>query len=148
MIHFEDITEKNIKDVLALSITKTQEPYIESIDECLKEASEYHTWRPKAIYDDDILIGFMMYGMFERVWFDRFLIDMRYQGRGYGKKAAKKALELLKAEYHQDEVYLSVYPSNTLALRLYESLGFKKTGELDTKGEHVMVYRYDEGREI
>ena len=40
----------------------------------------------------------------------------------------------------KDRVFLSVYDDNQGAIRLYEKLGFAFNGELDTKGERVMVY--------
>lgn len=141
MIHFKDITKHNRQEVLKLAVDSSQESFIESVAECLKEADEYPAWRPKAIYADEILVGFMMYGMFERVWFDRLLIDKRYQGKGYGTKVVSEALKMLRTEYGQKEIYLSAYPDNHKALKLYERFGFVKTGELDTKGEQIMVHR-------
>ena len=49
-------------------------------------------------------------------------------------------LERLPKEYGKDRVFLSVYDDNQGAIRLYEKLGFAFNGELDTKGERVMVY--------
>ena len=42
---------------------------------------------------------------------------------------------------------LSVYENITRAIRLYEQIGFCFNGEYDTKGEHVMVYLWEKGRE-
>ena len=37
------------------------------------------------------------------------------------------------------DIYLSVYEENHVAISLYQSYGFKFNGELDTKGEKIMV---------
>ena len=75
-----------------------------------------------------------------QLWLDRLLIDRAYQGRGYGAGAVAALLERLPKEYGKDRVFLSVYDDNQGAIRLYEKLGFAFNGELDTKGERVMVY--------
>ena len=79
-------------------------------------------------------------GMSYQLWLDRLLIDRAYQGRGYGAGAVAALLERLPKEYGKDRVFLSVYDDNQGAIRLYEKLGFAFNGELDTKGERVMVY--------
>ena len=83
-IHVEPVNDKNREAVLALKIHETQKGFVESPEQCLKEASEETCWRPVGIYDGDQLIGFSMYGYFwqylpfGRVWLDRLLIDRDY----------------------------------------------------------------------
>ena len=110
--------------------------------ECFEEAQECALWKPLAIACDGEYVGFTMYGEFidpYRVWFDRFFIDERYQGKGYGKAVIGIILENIAKDYNCKEIHLSVYPHNTPAISLYKKMGFVFTGELDTKGEHVMV---------
>ena len=144
---FKAVTPENREEVDSLSILPEQEGFIETIDECLQEAAEISEWRPIGIYDGDTIIGFAMYGEIkddkvfgERVWFDRLLIDKRYQGRGYGKEAVIKIRDLIKNEYDCDKIYLSVYDDNPKAIKIYLNSGFEFNGELDTKGERMMVY--------
>ena len=73
------------------------------------------------------------------MWLDRFLIDKRFQGRGYGKPTLKLLIERLVNEYNCTKIYLSIYDDNVNAIKLYEDLGFKFNGELDINGERVMV---------
>lgn len=69
----------------------------------------------------------------------RLMIDKKYQGKGYGKKVIELALDFIrtfpcgKAEY----CYLSYEPKNEHAKRLYESFGFKETGDMD--GDEVVA---------
>ena len=77
-LHIEPITNKNRQEALALKLAPYQKGYVETIEECLKEADHKKCWRPVGIYDGDTLVGFAMYGFFwmyfpfGRVWLDRF----------------------------------------------------------------------------
>lgn len=147
MINFKAVTEVNRAEVEGLSLLEFQEGFVESVSQCLNEADRNSIWHPKAIYVDETLIGFAMYGFFEkegsqgRLWLDRYLIDQKYQGKGYGKAAVKALLVNMMLEFNQEEVFLSVYPDNISAIRLYESIGFKFNGEKDINGEDVMYYK-------
>ena len=50
-------------------------------------------------------------------------------------------VERLEREYHKKRIYLSVVEANRPAAALYESFGFRFTGERDTHGERVMCLR-------
>ena len=139
---FTPVTEQNINIFTQLHVANNQLDNIETVMECFEEARESSLWRPFAIACDGVYIGFTMYGEFinpYRVWFDRFFIDERYQGNGYGKLAMPLILENISKSYNCKEIHLSVYPHNLPAINLYKQFGFIFTGELDTKGEHVMV---------
>ena len=60
-----------------------------------------------------------------------FFIDKDYQGKGYGKSAAKTAVRILKAADSEKPVKLSTEKDNAKAQSLYVSLGFKLLPELD-----------------
>ena len=45
-------------------------------------------------------------------------------------------------KYQTNKLYLSVYDTNSSAIRLYQQLGFVFNGELDTNGERVMEWTY------
>ena len=140
-INIRRVDSDNYEEVKSLKVGEGQEGFIETNEECLDEAKELDLWRPVGIYDGNELIGFSMYGLFEeqsRVWLDRFMIDRRYQGKGYGKAAIKIMIDRLIDEYNCKEIYLSTYIENVNAINLYESIGFRFNGELDTKGEKVM----------
>ena len=143
------VTRENEKEILKLHVAKGQEGFIETTAQCMGEAHEFSQWRPVGLYEGEELVGFAMYGLWKsegkngRVWLDRFLIDGRFQGKGYGKEALLKLLRRLKEEYQCDEVYLSLYEDNKVASHLYEEFGFCYNGELDMHGEKVMVLKKD-----
>ncbi|MEG2194433.1 GNAT family N-acetyltransferase [Clostridium sp.] len=144
-IKLKRVCKENYKEILDLHVGKGQEGFIETTEECLNEAKELSLWRPVGIYNDDILVGFAMYGLFKeegefgRVWLDRFMIGCDYQGKGYGRASLKVLISELYDEYNYNEIYLSIYDDNKNAIKLYEDTGFYFNGELDINGEKVMV---------
>lgn len=144
-LKIKKINKDNYEEVLKLQVFEEQVGFIETVEECLEEASENSSWRPVGIYDEDTLVGFSMYGLLHeveyrgpRVWLDRILIDKNHQGKGYGKASVEILLRRLQEEYHEPRTYLSVYDDNEAAVKLYKKVGFVFNGEIDTKGEKIM----------
>ena len=54
-----------------------------------------------------------------------YFIDVRQQGKGYGKAAARLAVRLLKVANPAVPIRLAVEPENQKAQRLYHTLGFR-----------------------
>ena len=155
MIHLEKLTYENFDDVFELKVKKVQYPFVAS--NCYSIAEAYVTMMcgghvfPFAIYNDKRLVGFIQIGYGENadqdgvsvekdnyeIW--RFMIDKRYQGRGYGREALKLALDFIrtwpcgKAEF----CWISYEPENEIARKLYASFGFEETGEMD--GDEIVA---------
>ncbi len=148
MIHLEKLTYDNFDDVFDLKIKREQYPFVASNLYSVAEAyvtlvNGGHVF-PFAIYSDEKLVGFIQLAYGENadqdgvsvekdnyeIW--RFMIDKRFQGRGYGKEALRQALEFIrtwpcgKAEY----CWISYEPENEAAKKLYASFGFEETGEM------------------
>ena len=106
--------------------------------------SVYETgWTIKGIEVEDKLIGFAMYGFDEETanyWICRFMIDHKSQGKGYGRKAVELVLDEMKQLDGCNSIYLSTEPENEIAIKLYESLGFQKTGNIN-EGEAEFVLK-------
>ena len=60
-----------------------------------------------------------------------YFIDKKFQGMGYGKAAAKLAIKILRAADPKTPLKLSTEVHNTKAQKLYQTVGFVKTDELD-----------------
>lgn len=144
-IEIKEITKDNLQEILSLHVSKAQETYIESVEECLEDATECHFYRPVGLYRDGVLVGFCMYGFFPsegqngRVWLDRYLIDEQFQGQGLGSIMLQALIAHLIKLYHCNEIFLSLYDDNQRALHLYQKHGFQFNGEKDINGEQVMV---------
>ncbi len=60
-----------------------------------------------------------------------YYLDQDYQGFGYGRTAAKLAVQILTAAEPNVPVKLSTEHSNKKAQKLYSSIGFQHLGETD-----------------
>ena len=135
MVKLREITNDNLEEVLKLRISKAQEEFVSSTAHSLAQAWVYkESAFPFAIYADDVLVGFIMLGYYEAksqytLW--KFLIDERYQNKGYGRSALKLAIEYLIENFNVSEIYTGVAFKNYLARDLYYSMGFRETGEKD-----------------
>lgn len=144
-ISIRDVTQENVQDILKLSVRELQASFIETTEQCLEEAEECSIYKPVGLYSDDCLIGFAMYGFFPeemengRVWLDRFLIDSRYQGFGYGTIMLEALIQKLVIEFSCTQIYLSVFEENRAAIHLYQKFEFRFNGEFDLKNERIMM---------
>jgi diamine N-acetyltransferase len=144
-IEIREITAENLKEILALRVRDSQKSYIESIEQCLEDATECTSYQPVGLHRNGELVGFAMYGVFpcenkkSQVWLDRYLIDERFQGQGLGSRMLEALIAYLVQLYHCDEIYLSLFKNNQRALHLYRKFGFNFNGEKDINGESVMV---------
>ncbi|MFF2755325.1 GNAT family N-acetyltransferase [Psychrobacillus sp. NPDC058041] len=105
--------------------------------------SIYETgWIVRGIEVEDKTIGFAMYGLDEdtnNYWICRLMIDYTCQGKGYGREAVQLILDEMKQLDGCETIYLSTEPDNEVAIKLYESFGFQKTGKInDGEAEFVL----------
>ena len=164
-ITLEKITYKNyIETIWRLKVSRKQKNFVASNNNSLAEAYVAITngcvALPFAICKNNKPIGFLMigYGMSEDedlegedpafiemvkksycLW--RFMIDKRYQGKGYGKKAMQLALDYIRTFPcgKADTCWLSYEPENEVAKKLYASFGFI---------EQPQFYKGKEGEEM
>ena len=135
-IYLKDIDEDNLVECTLLTTDKDGkhyvfEEFVASNAFSIAQSKVQKGWNVKAIYDDDLMIGFTMYGYcYEEAFYEicRLMIDHKYQGKGYGKLALIKIIEEMKKQEDCKEIYISFDPKNNIARSLYESLGFKDTG--------------------
>ncbi|MBD1222095.1 GNAT family N-acetyltransferase [Virgibacillus halodenitrificans] len=142
-ISIRKINSSNESAVRKITLKEDQKNFIESVDECLEEANTVPQWRPVAIYNEEEMVGFAMYGSFgpnKDTWIDRIIIDEKYQGNGFGKKAMFRLIEIVSKEYGVKDIHLSIVEENKVARHLYESIGFKYINEKDPNGELIFKY--------
>ena len=60
-----------------------------------------------------------------------YYLDKDWQGKGFGKTAAKLSVQILKAAMPELPIKLSTEKDNKKAQRLYRSVGFQLSHELD-----------------
>ena len=89
-----------------------------------------------------MVVGFIMMGYYEAkkyytLW--KFMIDSRYQNKGYGRKALELGIQYLREHFDVSEIYTGVIPGNIKAKKLYESIGFKETGLVESGMEEMRL---------
>lgn len=135
MVELREITMENLDDVLNLKVAKGQERFVSTTAYSLAQAwVSRETAYPFAIYADGVAVGFIMLGYYEErnqytLW--KFLIDEKHQRKGYGREALGLGLRYLLDRFHPHAVYTGVAFGNSAAKGLYESMGFRETGETD-----------------
>jgi diamine N-acetyltransferase len=145
-IYLRPITSENWIECIELKPTAQQQQagFVASNVVSLAQAYGEPWWRPYAIYADQTMVGFVMVGRWPESGVDprheealpgidcilRFMIDGRYQGRGYGRAALQQVLVQIKAQPDVRAIHLSYEPDNRVAARLYASAGFQPTGRI------------------
>lgn len=66
--------------------------------------------------------------------FGRFLIDKKFRGKGFGKKAIFIILDYAFNHLNLHSIYLDTFKSNIKIIDFYEKVGFKQEG---IKREHI-----------
>ena len=143
MIELREITKDNLNTVLALEVFDHQKAFVSSVVASLAQAYVYKdTAFPFAVYAGNTLVGFIMLGYYEArnqytLW--KFLIDKKYQNKGYGKEALKKGIQYLQNTFHAKEIYTGVSVGNEQAKHVYKSLGFVETGLVEDGMEELKL---------
>jgi diamine N-acetyltransferase len=149
-IRLERVTRDNWQQVIKVDIADEQRRFLEtpSVLYAIAELQFYSTYTPYAIYDDDTMVGFAVYGYLPedraKGWIPLLIIDHRYQGKGYGRAAMEAIIQAIQ-EGAPDcrEIALSYKLDNTVAERLYLSIGFEKTNQIDEHGQVTMRLKFE-----
>jgi diamine N-acetyltransferase len=141
-ITLREITRDTWRDVAKLKLADGQEKFVApnwySMLEALFSDGELHS---RAIYTDDTLIGYTMYGIepkTQECWIVRLMTDKDHQGKGYGRQAMALIIDLIRQTYNCKEIFISFEPHNSVAKKLYESIGFQDTGRIE---DEELVFR-------
>jgi diamine N-acetyltransferase len=142
-VTLREITPENFKECINLKVSAAQTDFVASNLMSIAQSKIYPTANPFAVYADEKLVGFVMYGFDtddEHFYLGRLMIDEQHQGKGFGRAATLEVIERLKEIADCREIYLSFVPENTGAEKLYSSVGFERTGKISESGEIVMRF--------
>ena len=138
-VRLESVTPENWR--MALAVSPEQEPFVADATTLLARAYAYREdGRAVFIYADETPVGMALhYALpdFQAYDFSQLFIDARWQGRGYGRAAARLVLDEMKADGRYRACVLCYIEGNDEARRLYEKLGFTHTGEAD--GDEIIM---------
>jgi diamine N-acetyltransferase len=135
------INDANRNAVQGLTISADQSRFVDDVRSSLVEATTYEQppWC-RAVYHGDIPVGFVMLADDDptcpwRYFLWRLLIDVRYQGRGFGRAAVEQTAGYVRGRPGGDELVTTValygdVRDDASPLGFYRRCGFVNTGEL------------------
>jgi diamine N-acetyltransferase len=131
MVILQDLTPQNWHNCIGLRPHPDQEAFVESNLYSIAQSKVEAFWVPQAIYANTTMVGFVMHGKIAEGEYEigRIMIDQHFQRRGYARAAMELVIERLRGLSDCMVIKLSHVPGNTIAARLYTSLGFTYTGE-------------------
>lgn len=153
VVTLQEITEEILRPILKLEVSEAQRNFVAPNPVSVAQAyfQRDHAWF-RGIYADETPVGFLMLydDPREPVYFLwRFMIDARYQGMGYGRKAIELLIEHVKTRPAATEIKVSYVPGEGTPGPFYAKLGFVETGEME--GDEVVMalqLEYGEGEEV
>ena len=144
MILFKDITSENWKECIRLKLNDDEKEFISPNVYSIAEAQFYPKAISKAIYDDDQMVGYTLFGEDEDdsnlFYIDRLMISKDFRNKGYAydsirliiKESIKKGFTLIGT---------SVELENLKIQNLLKKLDFYTKNELDDSGEIIYYYQ-------
>lgn len=139
-IALRKITPENFKRCIELKVAESQQSFVAPNVTSIAQSKIYPTYNTRAVYCGDEMVGFVMFGLDtddRRFYLGRLMIDEKFQGRGYGRGATLEVVKALKRNKKCREIYLSFVPANKPAEKLYRSVGFERTGEMN--GDEIVM---------
>lgn len=136
-IRLAEVTEENWLDAASMSVREDQKEFVAPATGILARGYVYRGCKAKVfvIENSETAVGLALVREFtdESLGYDlqQFMIDRRYQRRGYGSAALALILDELRKEGHYDHVELCVKKADVAAIRLYEKHGFVDSGYID-----------------
>ena len=143
VITLQPITADNWYECVRLKVDDSQTQFVASNAYSLAQSKFEPECVPLAVYNDEQLVGFVMYKPEDyglaKIWFiERLMIGEGHQGKGYGRAAMMALIERLRSQKGYTAILISFVQGNEIAQKLYSDLGFKDTGEIE---EEELVYR-------
>lgn len=137
MLRLTDVTEDNWIEVASLSVFENQRKYLAPPIGILARGYVYRNCNAKifVVADVEAIVGLALVREFtdEPLGYElqQFMIDQKYQEKGYGSEALRLILNELRKENHFDHVEVCVNKEDTVAIHVYEKLGFVDSGYID-----------------
>jgi diamine N-acetyltransferase len=142
MVSLEKIKPDNYRECLNLNVAEEQRCFVSpNVLSLAKAYVFYDNVTPFAIYDGSLMVGFIMLRFnkeYDNYFIWQFMIDEKYQSKGYGDQALVLAIEWMKKDSRCREIVTTYIVGNNKVKKLYEKHGFQQMGEL-ADGEVDMV---------
>lgn len=151
MIKLVDVNEQNWLSIISLSVGEEQKRFLDKPIGIVARGYIYRSCNAKVygISNGEHIIGVALVKDMdeEPACYDlqQFMIDRRFQNKGYGAEALSQILSMLSKEGKYGQVEVCVDKSNTAALWMYKKTGFEDTGYIDESVPDCcnLMYRFD-----
>ena len=138
MISLRPIDDSNREAVFALEVSPAQQQFVSNVPDSLREAAEEPHGRAIywAVYDHETPVGFVMISdevgapgyIPQYLW--KLLIDVRYQGRGFGTATLDRIVEYFRGRPGVEVMWTSAGQGEASPIGFYERYGFEQTGDI------------------
>jgi diamine N-acetyltransferase len=138
VVSLRPLSESNRQAVEALRVSPSQEQFVSSVADSLREAAEHpdaHAlyW---AVHADDTPVGFVMIAdevespeyIPQYLW--KLLIDERYQRQGFGTATLDLIVEYFRGRPGVEVLNTSAGQGDGSPITFYEHFCFERTGEV------------------
>jgi diamine N-acetyltransferase len=141
IVTLREVTADTVVTICRLKVAPEQENFVAPNAISIAQAYFYPdlAWF-RAIYADETPVGFLMLedNVVEHEYFLwRFMIDARYQGYGFGRRAIELLIEHVKTRPGATSLLTSCVPGDGSPCPFYQRMGFAYTGD-EEDGELVM----------
>ena len=154
MIKLVDVTEQNWLDVASLSVHEKQKKFLDKPIGIVARGYIYRSCNARVygISNDGHIIGAALVKDMdeEPSCYDlqQFMIDQRFQNKGYGTEALQRILSVLSKERKYGQVEVCVNKSDAAALWMYKKAGFEDTGYIDERTPDCSSLIYNFSKDI
>ena len=148
-ISLKEVTASTVRDVTNLCVAREQETYVASNAVSIAQAYFHReeAWF-RAVHAGEVLVGFVMLRDSTSMtpapqpanlalW--RLMIDHRFQGKGYGRKALELVVAHARTRPGIDALHTSYVEGPHGPRDFYLSFGFRHAGQTKPSGEICLI---------
>lgn len=134
VVELREVSKDDVRAICRLAVAPAQMSFVApnaiSFAEALFEPKAWY----RGIFADGTPVGFAMLSIDRdapEYYLWRFMIDARYQGRGYGRAAIGQIVAFVRTLPAARELLVSWVPADGGPEPFYRGLGFVPTGEME-----------------
>ena len=141
VVSLREITKETVRQIVQLGVAPAQSRFVAANGMSIAEA-HFHpgtAWF-RAVYAGETPVGFVMLEdepAKQEYFLWRFMIDARYQGLGFGRRALELVIAHVRTRPGATRLETSCVPGEGSPCPFYERMGFVYTG-VEDRGERVM----------
>lgn len=132
-VRLRTIDRDNVRAITRLEVAPHQRAFVAPNAVSLAEYAVATKAWTRAVYADDDPVGYVLLSDDDekpRYYLWRFMIDRRYQGLGFGRRAMALVIDYVRGRPGATGLYLSYVPAEGGPEGFYKKLGFVDTGRV------------------